>query len=177
MENICNDCRQNDSDEDIQNVPTFIKKYNKLIKQPSSGSRPIDFVDGFKKNLYEAILFPETAKGFKFPARIYIFIFILAFQIPTYTFQQKTSFLVKCDASTGNALVQVNLSQYLDAGQFVIGTNSGTAVADIPKSNVFTGTTIANVTTTNVVGGASGNYIASNVMSATAGMFNAVRSG
>ena len=79
MEKLCNDCMQNDSDEDIQNVPSFLTKYNKLIKQPSGSFRPIDFIDNFKKNLYEALLFPENAKGFKFPARKKILISFFSF--------------------------------------------------------------------------------------------------
>ena len=79
MESVCNNCMEykiddDDNDEKIKNVPDFLDKYNKLIKRNLGQFKPVNY-DHFKKNLYEAILFPEFAKGFKFPARKYFLLF------------------------------------------------------------------------------------------------------
>jgi hypothetical protein len=76
-------CKTCDDEEEDQ------EHFKKVGKFKSVSNKRFDY---FKlcQNLYEAILFPEKAKGFKFPAQ---------FQIPTYTFQTKTSFYLQTNNS------------------------------------------------------------------------------
>ena len=59
-------------------VDSFEEKINSIQKQKMPMFKPID-VYHIKKSLFEAILFPEYSKGFKFPARIFFLILIISF--------------------------------------------------------------------------------------------------
>lgn len=70
MEKLCNDCVNYD-DDDYENENNVIKsrsdlleKFNKNIKRKPKMTRPIDF-NKINRDLYQALLFPEYAKGFK----------------------------------------------------------------------------------------------------------------
>lgn len=64
--------------EMVQNIKELKNRKERSFKQ-------IDKFD-LSRSLYEAILYPEKSKGFKFPA---------PFQTLSYSFQQKNSFYVK----------------------------------------------------------------------------------
>lgn len=126
--------------------------------------RPIE-IQELPRTLFESILFPELSKGVKFPS---------TFQMPTYTFQQKNSFLVSTNAA-GNAFIQVNFGQYLDASTYKTGApGSQNGNSTVGNSNVF----ICNDTT---LTGASAPLNtacrALDTMMVNNGMFNAIRPG
>ena len=134
-------------------------------------------IDRFElsRSLYEAILFPEKIKGFKFPA---------PFQSLTYSFQQKNSFYVKTN-EMGNCFIQITLGQYLDETQFKTGTaglsplgipGSQNGTSTVGQSNVF----ISNHSSVNgtVPISNTGNILAaSNVNMLASDLFNVVRAG
>ena len=144
--------------------------------------RPIEIYD-LHRTLFEAMIFPEQAKGIKFPA---------PFQIPTYTFQQKNSFTIQTNA-LGNALVQVNFGQFLDSNVFKTGI-SGTGIAGANALGYYNAATNQNgtstygnsnlficndatLTGTSQVSSVGTIMQAANVMQVNNGTFNAVRAG
>lgn len=115
------------------------------------------------------MLFPEKFKQVRFPA---------PFMIPTYTYQQKTSFSITTNAA-GCCWLEVNLGQFLDTSKFktgIAGSQNGTSV--VPNSNVFFdsraaldgGTPLADASQANGHTGLS-------YMQVPTGTFNAVRCG
>lgn len=82
-----------------------------------------------KIDLFRAMLNPEISKHVRFYA---------PFAVPTYVFQQKTSFSISLNAN-GCAWLQINMGQFLDASKFrtgIPGSLNGTST--VPNSNVFT---------------------------------------
>jgi hypothetical protein len=108
------------------------KKDSKILSKmdPFSSFRPIDLYN-FNVSLFKGIAFPEIYSDVRFPA---------PFTSPTFSFQQKSSFSVDLN-SNGCALIQVNMSQYLDANKFrtgLAGSQNGTSL--VGNSNVFVST-------------------------------------
>lgn len=167
MENFCNDCNHEiykESDEDeVNNPQQLINVFNKRLKHKKTFERPID-INTYRKNLYDALLFPEFAKGFKFPA---------TFQIPTYCFQQKSSFSIPNNSTTGNLLIQVNLGQYLDPSNF---RSDGTAT-NFATSNIFYSNN-SNTGVSQLADITQANYIALSTLRGPTGTpFTAIRPG
>lgn len=85
--------------------------------------RPVDIYQ-LSIDLYKGIAFPELYKNIRFPA---------PFSTPTFSFQQKTSFTADLN-DKGNLLIQINMSQYLDASKFrtgITGNQNGNSVIGI----------------------------------------------
>jgi len=152
--------------DEIDNLREFKDRVEELRGKELNTYRPIDFYD-YKRSLFEALVFPEIAKGVKLPSQ---------FQIPTYVFQQKNSFTVTTNTN-GNAYVQVNMGQFLDSSRFktgAVGSQNGTST--VGNSNVFmTDSTTGTLTGVNPI--ANTAMIASNVMQVNTGTFNTVRPG
>ena len=66
MEKLCNDCVNYDEEYDdrIENKQDLIQKFNRNIKRQIKMYKPVDF-NKLNRDLYQALLFPEFAKGFK----------------------------------------------------------------------------------------------------------------
>lgn len=144
----------------------FAKRVHQLQKVKSPSYRPIEIYE-HRRALYEAMIFPELAKGIKFPSN---------FMIPTYSFQMKTSFTLTTNAF-GNCLVQLNQAQFLDPSRYktgAVGSQNGTS--DVGNSNLF----ICNDVSLNAVNPVSniGTIMqAQTVLQAPNNFFNAVRPG
>jgi hypothetical protein len=130
--------------------------------------RPVDYYD-LNISLFQAMISPELYRNIRFMA---------PFSIPTYTFQQKSSFSVNLNAN-GAAWISINMGQYLDASKFktgLAGSQNGTAV--VPFSNVFTDSRAALDGITPLADGSAANGMTGrNVMSILTNSFNAVRCG
>lgn len=147
-------------------IKKFARKIYQIQKNISPSYRPIEIYE-HKRALYEAMIFPELAKGIKFPSN---------FMIPTYSFQMKTSFTLTTNSS-GNVLVQLNQAQFLDPSRFktgAVGSQNGTSV--VGNSNLF----ICNdnsLDTINPVSNVGTVMQAQTILQTPANFFNAVRPG
>jgi hypothetical protein len=188
------DNSDNDDDYDVnefvkdvqrkESVVGFRDKIASIQQNKMKTYRPIE-IDNIQRTLFEAMIFPEYAKGVKFPA---------PFQIPTYTFQQKNSFTISTNAA-GNAFVQINFGQFMDANIFRTGI-AGVGVAGANASGYYNTTTGVNQNGTSTVGNSTiffcndatlngvtqvsnaGNVMqAINVNQVNPGTFNTVRAG
>jgi len=170
-----------DTNEKEQNINDFGNNLNKIAKIPRSMERPIDIIK-MKTDLYKAMIFPENFRHIRFPA---------PFNIPTYTYQQKSTFTISLNAN-GCGWVEVNMGQFCDPSRYYVGgysnaptntignTNDGNLT--LPISNIFynTGAQLDGINAlyfqANAVGNAniSGSNISTSVPTGT---FNAVRCG
>lgn len=125
---------------------------NKEILKKAQFFKPVDRQE-ISQSLYQALAFPELAKGVKLPTE---------FQIPSYCFQQKTSFTVATNAS-GNALIEVHLGQFLDS-----------TILNATQSNVFVNN---NVALDGVTVQTAANYTPINPLVVNNGTFTSVRPG
>lgn len=152
-----------------------IRNFHKLSKEGDGNHfKDINKIE-LSRTLYEAILYPEKAKGFKFPA---------PFQTLTYSFQQKNSFYVKTN-ELGNAFIQITMGQYLDETQFKTGTSSTNPLgipgsqngtSTVGQSNVFI-SNHSSVNGTIPISNAGNVFAASNVNMVSSDLFNMVRAG
>jgi len=161
-----------------KNIVDFEKSVNKIAKIPLTMQRPIDIFN-LKVDLYKAMIFPEKFKHIRFPA---------PFFLPTYTYQQKSSFVINLNAN-GCGWVEVNLGQFCDPSKYFVGGYSSGTTGNvnngnltIPESNVFvnTGATLDGITTLSFANNALGNAnISGNAVSTSvpSGTFNVVRCG
>lgn len=87
---FCRDCKPEDKKylEEFQDAITADKKK----KNQYYGFRPVDMFE-LNVGLFQALIFPEKYRHIRLPAPFYI---------PTYTFQQKTSFSVSLNANGKN---------------------------------------------------------------------------
>lgn len=125
-----------DQKRNISNVYTinqFARNMHDYHKDVLPMYRPIEMYE-LHRTLFEALLFPEMAKGIKLPA---------PFQIPTYCFQQKNSFILQTNSS-GCAFVQVNLGQILDNNMYF----TDPVTTPLTKNSTFTGTSLTLDSTT-----------------------------
>ena len=166
--------------KEFSNIPankdakSFVKNVDLLKTSNDSYDRPIDKVK-LSRTLFESILYPEKAKGFKFPG---------LFQTLTYTFQQKNSFYVKTN-EYGNCLIQVTLGQYLDSSQFKTGTTttnplgvagSQNGTSTVGQSNVFV-CSDSSLTGSTPISNTGNIFAASNVNIVPSDIFTMVRAG
>jgi hypothetical protein len=127
-----NTCHQKRKLKKAENIQEFGDNVKALRAHASETVRPVDY-HKLNRTLFEAMVFPELAKGVKFPA---------PFQIPTYCFQQKNSFTITTNAS-GNAFVQINFGQFLDASLFKTGI-AGVGAAGANALGYFNTTGVDN---------------------------------
>ena len=162
--------QQNDNLPMTTNLDTFKSNYKKYKKDYNNGSFKTTDIYKMTKTLIEAILFPEKFKGFKFPA---------PFMLPSYCYQQKSSFVLRSNAN-GCAFVQVNFGQYLIQSNLAQSTVANNVLTNNALSNVFysaESSTLDGVNSMNEVNSnGSINIIASDIM-LNGVHFNTVRPG
>ena len=149
-----------------EDVKLFANKVEELEKKNNHSYRKIDIYE-HHRTLYEAIIFPELAKGIKFPSPF--------MSIPTFTYQIKNSFTISTN-SFGNCWVEFNLGQYLDESKFKDGINNKNGNSNIGNSNLF----ICNDDSLdgNVAISSSANITVPNpLMKGKTNIFNSVRPG
>ena len=163
------------STKKIANLQDQIDELNRLKNEGEDNHfRPIEKYR-LSKTLIEAVLYPEKAKGFKFPA---------PFQTLSYSFQQKNSFYVKTNAF-GNCFIQITLGQYLDETQFKTGTSTANALgipgsqngtSAVGQSNVFV-CNHSSLNGTTPIANTGDVLAASNVNMVSSELFNMVKAG
>lgn len=147
-------------------VANFAEKVAELEKKQNHSYRPIDIRE-HHRTLYEAMIFPELAKGIKFPSNF--------MSIPTFTYQIKNSFTISTNSS-GNCWVEFNMGQYLDESRFKDGVNNKNGTSNIGNSNLF----VCNddsLDGNTAVSSAANIVVPNPLMKGKANIFNSVRPG
>lgn len=78
-----------DTNGNEKTIDDFAGSLRQIAQIPRSMERSIDIIK-LKTDLYKAMIFPELFKHVRFPAPFYL---------PTYTYQQKSSFVVNLNAN------------------------------------------------------------------------------
>lgn len=149
-----------------ENVLNFSKRVAELEKKLNHSYRPIDIYE-HHRTLYEAMIFPEFAKGIKFPSCF--------MSIPTFTYQIKNSFTISTN-NVGNCWLEFNMGQYLDESRFKDGVNNKNGTSNIGNSNLF----VCNddtLTGNDPINSVATVCVPNNLMKGKSNIFNAVRPG